>query len=90
MHYNIKWLLARVHRSTLPPSSLHWGVRAVFVFYGDKKDALTGKPLFNDSSCIKAKNMLKEILLGNFIYPPNAPMCMHKLNKNGEQKKDSL
>ena len=31
----IKWWLSLVYRSILPPSSLHYRVRAVFVFHGD-------------------------------------------------------
>ena len=62
----------------------------MFVFYGDKKDNLSRKPLFNDRVWIKAKNILKEILLGNCSDPPNTPSCMHQLNEYGEPKKDLL
>ena len=58
MHYNIKWWSTCAHRSMLPPSLLHWRVRVVFVFYGDKKEVLTVKPLFNYGAWIKSKNML--------------------------------
>ena len=60
------------------------------MFYGNKKDAFTGKPLFNDRDWIKTKNILKEILMGHFIDLPNMHMFMHKLNKHGEPKQDSM
>ena len=39
---------------------------------------------------MKAKNILKETLMGNCSDPPNTPMFMHQLNKHGEPKKDSM
>ena len=36
LHHNLTWWSARIHRSILPPSLLHWRVRAIIVFYRDK------------------------------------------------------
>ena len=83
LHHNVSWWSARVHRSILPPRLLYWRVRSVIAFHGDKKDALTNKPLFNNRAWMKAQNILKEALMGHCSDPPNTPMFMRQLNKHG-------
>ena len=53
-------------------------------------DALTGKSIYNDRAWVKAKNTLKDILMGNDRNPPNIKMCMQQLNTHGDLKKDWL
>ena len=57
--HNVKWWSKRVHRIIFPPSVLYWRVRAVLVFYGDKRDAVTGKHLFNDRAWLKSKKCVQ-------------------------------
>ena len=59
----------------------------MIVFHGDKKDALTNKPLFNDRAWIKVKKILKEMLMGHCSDLPNTPMFMHQVDEYGEPKK---
>ena len=60
------------------------------MFYGDKKDVLNSKHIFNDRAWIKAKNTLKEMLMGHRSDSPNTTMFIHQLNKHDEPKKDSM
>ena len=57
-------------QQVLPPKQLYLRVRAVYALFGPKIDTKTHKPLFNDTSWKKAKNVLDEILAGNVSDPP--------------------
>ena len=46
-------------RTIIPPSFLHWRVRAVLAVYGTKLDTDSKKPLFNERAWKKANNLLE-------------------------------
>ena len=64
-------VVKRVHRLILPTNMLCSRVRAVFVFYSDNMDGFTRKPLFNDRSWVRAKKIIKEMLMVNNRDPPS-------------------
>ena len=84
MYHNIDFFLECCPRVVPPPSILYWRVRSVFATYGNKKDSVSGAPLFNNRAWKKANNLLKEILLGYASDPPGVSMYMFKIDKDGE------
>ena len=91
MCFNADWWQERVFRKISPPSLLHWRVRSVCVFYGDKVDTISSaKALFNKLVWNKANNDLQEILDGNVSDPPNLQFRMHQLDKKGNLKKTRI
>jgi hypothetical protein len=87
-YYNSRLFVNCVEREVPPPSILFWRVRAVFTLYGPMKDSKTGKPLFNDDAWVKAKGVLREILLGYYSDPPGVSMYNKKLRKDGSVHKN--
>jgi hypothetical protein len=51
-------------------------------------DSKISKPIFNKDAWGKAKNLLKEILLGFYSDPPGINFYRFEIDKNGEVKKD--
>ena len=90
MCFNADWWRERVFRNILPPSLLHWRVRSVCIFYGNKVDTSSTKALFNKLAWNKANNVLQDILDGNVSDPPNLQLHMHQLGKKGNLKKTRI
>ena len=90
MYHNINFFKECCPRVVLPPSVLYWRIRGVFVRFGLKKDSISGKPIFDKRAWTKANNLLKEILKGYASDPPGVPMYLHKIDKNGEIKRNKF
>jgi len=88
LYYRPSFFNKRVEQIVLPPRQLYWRVRAVFVKFGSKVDSKTGKPLFNKRAWTKAKNLLKEILLGYYSDPPGFNFYTIELDSDGSPKTD--
>jgi hypothetical protein len=88
MYHDIDFFCKCCPSVVLPPSKLYWWVRSVFVRFGNKKDSVSGKPLFDQRAWNKANNLLKEILRGFGSDPPGVAMYLHKLDSNGEIKRN--
>ena len=86
-YYNSRLFIECIDRKVPPPSILYWRIRAVYALYGNMKDGKSNKPLFNTQAWVKAKGVLKEILLGFYSDPPGISMYTKKLNKDGSVKK---
>lgn len=64
------WVWQRVKRLMPPPETLAPRVAEVLQTYGPLKDAVTGQPLFNDSSWDKARAIIENIKMGYYSDPP--------------------
>ena len=56
------------------PEILTPRVTQVLQFYGPLLDAVTGQPLFNDSSWEKAKNVIENVRMGYYSDPPGVSL----------------
>ena len=74
---------ACVPRRIVSPRFLYYRVRAVFVLFGNMKDAKSKKPLFNKRAWNSAKNLLNEILSGYYSDPPGVQWYTKRLKKDG-------
>lgn len=88
MAFNFRYIALRVKRRIPPANILYHRVKAVFDFFGDKKDAETQKPLFNEAATKKAKLVLEMIRLGYLSDPPNAQFYTRKTNIHGQPMVD--
>ena len=70
MYYNNRIFQDCVERHAPAPKILYYRLRAVYKFFGNVKDSVTGKPLFNKEAWKKANNVLEEVLLGFYSDPP--------------------
>jgi len=82
-YFNTQLFKDCVDRKVPESTILYWRVRAVYVAYGDVVDSETKKPLFNKRAWSKAKNVLKEILLGFYSDPPGIELYNKKLRVDG-------
>lgn len=89
MYFDFPFFRVRVPRGVPPPDVHYRRVRAVFEFFGNRRDAKTGVPLFNKEAWLKAKNVLDEILAGNCVDPPDMPMYLPRIDTDGELLRDS-
>ncbi|KAG1773608.1 hypothetical protein EV702DRAFT_1200931 [Suillus placidus] len=64
------WVWQRVKRLVPPPETLAPRVAEVLQTYGPLKGAVTGQPLFNDSSWEKARAIIENIKMGYYSDPP--------------------
>ncbi len=88
-NFDPKFFLHRVERSVPPPDILYWRVRAVFVTFGNRKDAKTDSPLFrNKKMWNRAKNILVEIKNGYYSDPPGTEFYSHIIKDDGSIKTD--
>ena len=67
MYYNSSIFKSYIDRRVPPPFKLYWRARAVFAMFGHRKDAKSGKLLFNANAWTKVKNVLAEMLKGNAL-----------------------
>jgi hypothetical protein len=67
---NSDWVWQRVKRLVPPPEILAPRVAEVLQTYGPLKDAVTGQPLFNDTSWDKARTVIENIKMGYYSDPP--------------------
>jgi hypothetical protein len=89
-YFNISWFRERVPRKVLPPSKLYPRVHAVYELYGPKVDSITKILLFGKTAWAKAKNVLKDKLVGNALDPPGYSFYTQRLDNKGELAFDSL
>jgi hypothetical protein len=62
----------------------------VYELYGPKVDSITKMPLFGMTAWAKAKNVLKDILVGYALDPPGYSFYTQHLDNKGELAFDSL
>ncbi len=90
LYFNKSWFCERVPRKVLPPSKLYPCVHAMYELYGPKVDSITKMPLFGKTAWAKAKNVLKDILVGYALDPPGYSFYTQRLDNKGELAFDSL
>jgi hypothetical protein len=71
------------------PMVLYHRVKAVFDFFIDKKDTLTGKPLFHAEAKKAAQRVLAAIRRGEFSYAPGVDFYVRKTDRYGREMVDS-
>jgi hypothetical protein len=71
------------------PMVLYHRVKAVFDLFIDKKDTLTGKPLFHAEAKKAAQRVLAAIRRGEFSYPPGVDFYVRKTDRYGREMVDS-
>ena len=69
-HNNSRIFISGIEFKVPPPSVLYLRVRAVFQLYGQMKDSVTGKPLFNARAWRNANNILCEMRKGYYSNYP--------------------
>jgi len=89
MYFDMQYFRARVPRVILAPSKLYRRVRAVFELYGNKVDAKSKAPLFNQRAWGRAKNVLSDILAGLVSDPPGFTFYTRKLDVQGRPAADT-
>jgi hypothetical protein len=90
MAFNFAYIASRVKRYIPTPIVLYHRVKAVFDFFMDKKDTLTGKPLFHAEAKKAAQRLLAAIRRGEFSDPPGVDFYVRKTNKYGKEMVDSV
>jgi hypothetical protein len=68
--YNSEWVWQRVKRFVPPPETLAPRVLEVIQKFGPLQDAVTGQPLFNNTSWEAARTVLENIQQGYYSDPP--------------------
>jgi len=76
--FNSDWVWQRVKRYAPAPEILTPRVTQVLQFYGPLLDAVTGQPLFNDSSWEKAKNVIENVRMGYYSDPPGVSLYTNR------------
>ncbi len=84
---NFRYISRRVRRLVPPPKVLKARVKAVFDYFGDKKDSTTGKPLFNERAKKLAKNVLLAIERGDISDPPGVSFYFRMIDQTTNQPK---
>jgi hypothetical protein len=87
-YFQHSFFAEQVRRVQLPPHQQYMQVGAVFVKFGNKIDSKMRMPLFNKVAWGKAKNILKDILLGYYSDPPGSNFYQYQLNADGMPKVD--
>jgi hypothetical protein len=87
--FNFAYIALRVKRYIPSPMVLYYRVKAVFDFFMDKKDTLTGKPLFHAEAKKAAQRDLAAIRRGEFSDPPGVDFYVRKTDKSGREMVDS-
>jgi hypothetical protein len=87
--FNFACIALRVKRCIPSPMVLCYRVKAVFDFFMDKKDTLTGKPLFHAEAKKAAQRVLAATRRGEFSDPPEADFHVRKTDKSGREMVDS-
>lgn len=86
--YDFDYIAQRVRRFAPPPSVLYNRLSAVFEFFKDKRDAKTGKVLFNDKARKNFHAVLELVKKGYASDPDGVCLYSPKTNRDGKVMKD--